>query len=434
MSSESSNASDPSSLDLNRLSLSPGSSAGTAITEPDQAVEVPTELESRNTLLFFGLSSERAASIWQRWKTINEDSYRGDFGTFTREFLRSHVQSAGCDTGEPDTDWSLNLRQIGVDERLINVIARSGAWYNGIRLTKSAAEWVDLAIEWKWEWLLYINKASNKRAEGGIDMPPNVSPIQVRMLTIPQVDEEDVTKVKYDRKNDSVVDANGKPLDYIPLWRGTSRVRAEGMWALPMRRGNFDIKNQLCNPPTDFSAKRAAHHWTPDLEGAQMYASFAEKIAEPAGFCLVRIEVPLALLKKQSDMFLRSPDEQWKKVVWYSRSQEKMPKELQRTLMKKSLLIGDTATGIDRKYHQTADWSKVDEKCRLKLRSGTPVTQYVFGLRDDEDDDIDLEQINNKQSDRTSIRMVDKPNIKLPPMETEAQKKAAAEETAGKSC
>lgn len=147
----------PSSSGLSSFSNS--TSPGTAVTEPDRAVEMPVDLESKGTLLFFGLHDGCASQIWKKW-VDNSHTYHGDFGLFARDHMRELVRGEGCDIGEPGVDWRPSLRKIGANEALVSAICGVPGDENGIRLTQSAAEWVDKAIEWRWEWLLHIHEAS----------------------------------------------------------------------------------------------------------------------------------------------------------------------------------------------------------------------------------------------------------------------------------
>jgi hypothetical protein len=135
--------------------------ATTTTMEPDQSFNVPIEqleLESIETLLFFGLHRQRAEQIWQKWKSFDnddEDDPYSDFGIFTRVYLRNLVHYESCDTDEEDEDWRPKLRQIGANEQLVDAISGQGPDYDGVRPAKSAAEWVYQAIDWRWEWLLF---------------------------------------------------------------------------------------------------------------------------------------------------------------------------------------------------------------------------------------------------------------------------------------
>lgn len=80
------------------------------------------------------------------------------------------------------------------------------------------------------------------------------------------------------------------------------------------------------------------------------------------------------------------------------------------------------------------DAAEINEERVLKLKDGTPATQYVFGLRnafDDEDDDIGLVHNSKKLEDRVSVRDAERPNTKLPLLEVDRStgKSAAKERT-----
>lgn len=122
-----------SSLDISRITAS--TSPGTTITELDRRVKLPTELESQDTLRYFGLNKIRVDQIWQLWKSINPYRFKGDFGDFARAVLGNRVGGERCDFGEPGVGWSPYLRRVGVDEKLIDAIARPDPPFDGVRLT-----------------------------------------------------------------------------------------------------------------------------------------------------------------------------------------------------------------------------------------------------------------------------------------------------------
>lgn len=118
---------------------------------------------SHETLLYFGLNQDRADQIWEQWNALTpstepleQNMLQVDFGNFVRGTLKALVDAEDCDTGEDEIDWSPYLRRIGANEQLVDAIAGQGEDYDGVRLTKSAAEWVDGAIEMRWEWLVYV--------------------------------------------------------------------------------------------------------------------------------------------------------------------------------------------------------------------------------------------------------------------------------------
>ncbi|KXT11152.1 hypothetical protein AC579_4948 [Pseudocercospora musae] len=422
LSSEDSNSSgstsSSNSLDLSGLSIT--TTPGTTITEPDQTIDIPMNLESIETMKFFGINDGRSDQVWKRWGQVTSN-FEGDFGSFVKQHLHSLVKEEKCDDGYPGDDWNNALRKIGANDELRTAIIGRPE-FDGVRRTKSALEWVEKAIEWRWKWLLHVNKASKARAGGGVPLPTpsGSSLIQVRSLTS-MLMGDDVEGFTYNRNTNTVTNAKGESLDYVPFWRGTSRIDAEGMWKGDMRTGEFDISNQCDPSPTDFSGRRAVHYWTPECGGAQIYARYVKKIAGPAGACLIRIEVPKSLLKKQPTLTLRFPNDDFKQLVWSSRQSKDPPKDLIRKIMKNSLLIGDTTTAINRAFFSMKEPKELDEKRLQKLPNGAVMTQFVFGhiTGDDLEDEL------NKLKDKVTLHHSDHPNIILPPMaaETLAPKK-----------
>ncbi|KAK5168090.1 uncharacterized protein LTR77_006658 [Saxophila tyrrhenica] len=296
-SSESSNSADTLSAGVlsptSTMYSSPGS-ASTAGTDPD-TIDIPTAIPSIHTLCYFGLAAFRAEQIMKRWEELrSQGNEPQNFGRFAGEYLHNLVKYEGCDTSSYDADWRANLEKIGADEQLTGAIGNRGHGFDDIRSLRSAAEWVEQAIEWRWEYLLGLKSASATRKDGGITLPTS-SPIQVRSLTSVTTASDDASAFRFDRQTGKTF-CKGEPTEFLPFWKGITRVRAEDMWSNSGRRtGTFDIKGLISRPPGDFSGKRAVYYFTPDLEGAQEYADFAKQIASPAGVCLVRIDVPIAM-------------------------------------------------------------------------------------------------------------------------------------------
>ncbi|KAK4893608.1 hypothetical protein LTR27_008075 [Elasticomyces elasticus] len=341
---------------------------------------IPQTLNSYESLLYLGLNHDRSSKIWSRWCEPNK-YYDEDLGTFAQDFLRNSVEYEGCDPDEDD-DWTPGLRQIGADEKLIDGIVCSGSEYDDVRRSKSALEWVVQAIDWRWEHLVFVKGGAGQDSHdevvsqgelGGADETPanGDDPSKVQA--------DDVTSFSYDHETNTVVNAAGETRDYVPLWCATSRIAAEKMWSGPLRTGKFKLSKLMTNSPSDFSRNQAVYRWTPDLEGAQMAAEYAMKTASPAGICLVRIEMPMRLIQEAQTISLRWPDDEWRQMVYHSRRKERVPKDLMRKVAKAQMIVGDTAFGLDAKYEKMRDWREVDESCLKKLRSGKPVTQFVFG-------------------------------------------------------
>ncbi|KAK3636548.1 hypothetical protein LTR56_014174 [Elasticomyces elasticus] len=401
------------------------------------------------TLLWLGLNHERADQIWERWKQItpiDDDDPHYDnesLGLFAKDFLRNLVNyDEGCDI-YGDIDWTPNLRRIGANEELIDAIVNSE--YRSIQLSQSTLDWVMKAMEWRWEYLVHVYEQQiNEEASESDSDDKSGSRVELGnagclLLSTPAqgldggeekaadettahsgipitIQADNATSFTYDHGTNTAVNAAGEHLDYIPLWRATTRINAEKMWSKPQRTGTFSIRTQSTNRPTDFSGNRALQYWTPNLEAAQLYAGFAERIAGPAGVCLIRIEVAAKLMEQGQVTVLRCKDEEWKRLVWSSRRGQKVDgKELWRMLAKTWLIVGDAATGANARYQKMDDWRQVDERCLLRLKNGQPVTQFVFGFSDF-DDDLD-DEIGKLGSGKVTIRHHECPNSVLAPMD-----------------
>lgn len=86
---------------------------------------------------------------------------------------------------------------------------------------------------------------------------PCESAIQVHALTTMKYDR-DVPTITWDSKNNKSVSQTSEKMDYISLWKGVTKRRAESMWFGDRRTGTFDIEDLRSSSPSDFAAKSSA--------------------------------------------------------------------------------------------------------------------------------------------------------------------------------
>jgi hypothetical protein len=170
---------------------------------------------------------------------------------------------------------------------------------------------------------------------------------------------DDITTHTYHRATNSARNRNGEKLSYIHFYQGTSRTRAARMWYGDNGDGKFTIRPLWSHPGGDFAGASMTWYFTPDLETVRRYAEYIKPMLDPGdGVCLVRIEVPKEELNRIRALSLRYPSENWKRVVFASRSRSFLEsKDLARKLESCDLLVGDIATHLKRHYRKLADWS-----------------------------------------------------------------------------
>ncbi|SMQ46576.1 unnamed protein product [Zymoseptoria tritici ST99CH_3D7] len=387
---------------------------------PKNSTELPTEIKSFDTLIYLGLNNERAAELWAKWaengyRYFDDDQAGPDmtcncFGCFVRDCLRHWRYFRRADFGDSDVDWRPALRASGANEALIEAIMGTSET-DGIRLTQSTAEWIDNAIMWRWEWLCVVYEAHN----GGFDLSNGIH-VHAAKSTVP---EHDVTNITWNRETNRPVKSDRGKIDHIPLWKAVPRVHAEAVWDAERAKGAFSIDRLHSCPSASLCPNTTAQHWTPDLEFAQMYADYCQKIAGPAPFCLARLEVPNSVFKKHTRKLLQYPSEKWKRVTYASHNRRcAKPGSLTQELLRTALLVGDIATGLNSRSTPLKSWEEVSDKHTLKLKSGQRATQFVFdyefiGRHEDYEEFIDAV---NKLESRFTIRDIERPNVILPPI------------------
>lgn len=351
--------------------------------EPDTIIEVPADLNSREALVYLGLSETTAESIHKAWVRLNSEDF-GDLCTFAKDWLEERFDA--IDTGAPGVDWTPVLRRIGAGDALITAITKPG--YDNARLTKSAFQWVKEAMDMRWEFLLWGEAASEARGT--------------------QLRGGDSLGFTYQRGSGQGFATGGTPAGETVLWKATNRTRAEGIWANPRRQGDFNIQQVVSSPPGDFNGWSKRYYFTTDFLGAQHYARYVKDIADANGICIVRISVPNTILEAQSPYILRFPSDEFKKTIFYSRRGESLKGKVD-TVLEQTLLIGDTTKGTSKTYETLKNWTDISESHLIKLPDGQKMSQHVFS------EEL-AEQINMHCADKTTLVSEHDSNQQLSPI------------------
>ncbi|KAK6526003.1 hypothetical protein TWF281_011044 [Arthrobotrys megalospora] len=114
------------------------------VAEITDYVDIPTKLESSETLELMGFCPDRAETILNLWLTIPSDAEGPrTFLDFTLEFVKDpdNFKDAFSETD----DWERSLNQLGISAKLKNAILMPE--FRDVRYTASCRFWVAEAIE-----------------------------------------------------------------------------------------------------------------------------------------------------------------------------------------------------------------------------------------------------------------------------------------------
>lgn len=117
-------------------------------TSPSTNRAVAT-LHSPLTLICLGLNETTAEHIYKAWLHLDSSSSTGfctSPETVPRKEPKISIQAL-------PTDWTRVLQRIGVGEVLISAITKPAS--DDVRLTKSEFEWVEEAMDMRWEGLMW---------------------------------------------------------------------------------------------------------------------------------------------------------------------------------------------------------------------------------------------------------------------------------------
>ena len=305
--------------------------------DAEATVDLPSDLDSENTLRFLGFAAETAFKIFDRYV-----EYRTRFPQMTVfELAKSHVRSCQ-DVALVTEDWASALDAMGIQESLRNAILHPD--YEAIRLTESASYWVLDTIHAKWLYLSTLESAVLKPKETPRSEGPNDTDIEL-------LKGSDFSRLQRAVRLDSDTDDTF-----------TNR-----------------LENTLSRIPGDFSGDTQALYFSQQRAVALYHADYARlRIIEQEQHLLdvgiLHLIVPKALL----DNHVEISGDVWKEYVMRCRLQLPIPEHL-RYISDSPVVLGSLLPAND---HQVAklvgkelDYTALEP---LRLGAGNSASQYCL--------------------------------------------------------
>jgi hypothetical protein len=262
------------------------------------------------------------------------------------------------------------MDHFGIRKELQNAITTPEC--NNIRLTASLKFWLVDALTLRFSYLQEIQQGSRLRLERSRKENSQDSPRPSRGS---KAEPQEVSTPPVPIVQALRADPGNSPA-YITLWKGVHMNRVSNLRSAVT--GELSLEDLLTNPPSDFNGKRRGLYWALDIEVAQKYCDFAKKYSA-AKCVIVRMTVPIALIEKVAPYQLPCGD-LWKQVVWLSRRQQPLEKEL-RFLRSEALLIGSISHNHTRTICQLLAWEELDESHVMMIdteRGTVQAIQYAF--------------------------------------------------------
>ncbi|KAK3364302.1 hypothetical protein B0T25DRAFT_442534 [Lasiosphaeria hispida] len=363
----------------------------------DAFVTIPIVLISRETLIYVGLSDTKGDELWNRWLNFSPDdaSLRETDGgdlTFV-DFILGYYEYGPDAVGDNDDAWYACLDTCGIASETQAALMDPHFAY--LRRSQSCSYWVRDTIEMRYAGLEDIQRASRDRemALQRAAMRPGGSSSS---SLAPSGERRSISGLQH-RNMTGIIDVWGSARflaaqnapGHTVLYKALDQARIAGLFD---DQGNLvEIDTLLSSYPSDFSGKAGLFYFTPNYNVALYYARYAKNRLRGGSVVMVVLHVPNAAIQSLSPPKIRHitwPSNDWKELVWGSRTRKKPPSHL-RIWEDSILVIGSTARKPDLSFRALESWEYVTEDFLLKAGPGgflesnaTIATQYVINGSD----------------------------------------------------
>lgn len=321
---------------------------------------LPMEHISLQTLIYVGVSAEKVADVWERWTHFNDMGgpfiREGDSDTDIDseqmpfiEFVIGHTVKSGLvgdASGDKDAEWRDGMNVCGISVETQDAIMDPHFAY--LRRSNSCVYWARETINIRYAVLVNI---SYTREHGKEQQYVPVAP-------------------SGDWSSQHIMAAYSTP-GFVVLYKTVIQPRYCPLY--DETGALADIRALYSPPPSDFSGVKMLICLTPDVEVVEYQASYIRRRAEhtPAG--IVCLCIPTNAFKTLAGdgeescvQHLSWPSNEWKELVWYSRTDRTLPPRLSR-YGDAALIAEPMAWGPRLAFAALKCWEDITDKFLFKV-------------------------------------------------------------------
>jgi hypothetical protein len=344
-------------------------------SDSEGSVEVPTFLESLETLEFLGFTPEAGRMILARFENaldLVEDPCIFDYA-------KGHIRSMP-DVGCLEDDWNSAILAMGITQTMCDKILDPE--FSDIRLTQNARYWVIDTIEAKFLFLTSLN--TNVLGSKVSDQGPVSLQARLERSKKSSSASSQPQKYKAEREPQPQILASAVPQAIsdteLVLLKGGDCGRLQKAIRVGTDLKDVNrIENVRTIPPGDFAGIAVGLYFTKQRQVAYRYASYARNRfltdgEDPIAVGILQVVIPRELTAGSVDIY----GAKWQEFVWNHRLQHPTPDHL-RWIEKAPMVIGPVSTCSPDKFmrlvHDGMDYRALEP---LRLAGGESVTQYFL--------------------------------------------------------
>lgn len=338
---------------------------------------LPMERISLETLQYVGLSAEKATDVWEKWTHFDDIPSpfirEGDADTDNEsdqmpfiEFVIGHTIVTGLvrdASGDEDAEWKDCMDACGISVETQDAIMDPHFAY--LRRSNSCAYWARETINIRYAVLVNISY-TRKHGKEHHHVPVASSGGWSSQRTMA---------------------AYSTP-GYMVLYKTVIQPR---YWPLYDETGALaDMRTLYSRAPSDFSGGKSLIYLTPNIEVVDYHASYIRRRAEHTPTGIVCLCIPTNALKtlpgdgeESCVQHLSWPSNNWKELVWYSRTRTLPPRLSQ--YEDAALIVGPMAWGPMLAFAALESWEDITDKFMFKVGGdgggeGRVAIQFAFDV------------------------------------------------------
>ncbi|CRL29319.1 unnamed protein product [Penicillium camemberti] len=354
--------------------------SATFVNVPQDEIELPQELKSRETYEFIGFNEETASKLWDQYlnRPINDplDPFDFDFMDYARSQVRNHTVP---DVLSITDDWTPTMTTLGISQCLQLSILHPD--FDDVRATASCKFWLLDSIEMAFKTLEGMNGQLRQEMErrqqlavlsGRERSPPPSLPAPIsRKGSLKSTTKETIVPSKGPAafKDTTALDkgpvagvteqeAPARLPGHTMIWRAC--LLSEAVECCESRLQELDFKS-ISSSPGDFGGRTAVAYFSPQRETADRYAMYKKHRFSIAELAILQVAVPDSLVQSLSINYLwadGAESQLWKKVIWHCRRGQRLPKDL-RYMGNKDLWIGHIAKSTNSSFATTESYTQI---------------------------------------------------------------------------
>lgn len=331
-----------------------GSGSSTSSTALLSQLQVPLQLESVETMTWIGFDRATGDHIMNEYLTDMDGS---PLQRHIEDHLRYHKISENCNNTSSG-NWNLAMTQLGISAKMQQSVMDSD--FGFVRSWHPLRYWLEVFIVGN-----YLSLASMEK----------------RARAIIQQSQSGIPQLRGGAGEDGRADYFTKKAGYTTLYRATI---AGNLKKVFLDDDKVDLSGSMSRPKvaSDFGyeANGSFSYWTPNEWVAELYGKYCERnINNKYDVCIIKLVARAHDIEIPGKTWRLSYGDDWRKLVWHSRTQKIYPEELRNKYEATRIFIGPLSVDATPKFTAMSTWKDVTEAnvCRRNYL-GEEAVQYAF--------------------------------------------------------